>query len=116
MKGTIFWVLTSLDEDKVYSFGDTYHLHLQGQTESQARPDSPGFLLYLFLNPENGSDMLLRNIGLPPPQLHRVKTRMNRLVTSIFSTQPRNLPYISRSTSTSGTDNADTHSIVILYF
>jgi hypothetical protein len=41
-------------------FGGTYHLNFQGQKKPCFHA---GFLLGLFFDPEDGGDMLLRNVG-----------------------------------------------------
>jgi hypothetical protein len=54
------------------TFGETYRPKLQGRKKSQARYQHEtrgkqsfraGFLLCLFLEPEDGDDMFLRNVG-----------------------------------------------------
>jgi hypothetical protein len=58
MKSTIFRDITPCSPFKVNRrFGGTYRLHLL------ATCFHAGFLLILFFDPEDGGDMLLRNVG-----------------------------------------------------
>jgi hypothetical protein len=70
MKSTIFWDIMPCSPLKVdQRFRGTYHLHFQGRRISQANRAPlatcfhAGFLLGLFFDPEDGGDMLLRNVG-----------------------------------------------------
>jgi hypothetical protein len=75
MKNTMFWDITPCSLLKVNGrFGGTYRLHLQGRKISRARNEREsralfaacfhaGFLLGLFFGPEDGGDMLFRNVG-----------------------------------------------------
>jgi hypothetical protein len=75
IKSTIFWDITPCSLLKVNRrFGETYHLHLQGGKISRARNQREsrwqaeicshaGFLLGSFFGPEDGGDMILRNVG-----------------------------------------------------
>jgi hypothetical protein len=76
MKSTIFWDTTPCSPLNVNRrFGGTYRLHLQGRKISSARNQResrwqaellslpPAFLLIIFFHPEDGGDMLLRNVG-----------------------------------------------------
>jgi hypothetical protein len=74
IKSIIFWSITPCSPLKVNRhFGGTYRLHLQGRRIRQARYQresrcqaefyfKAGFLLVLFLDPEDGGDMFIRNI------------------------------------------------------
>jgi hypothetical protein len=66
----IFWDITPCSSLKVNRrFGGTYILHLQARRIIQARNQQPatyfhtGVLLSSFFDPENGGDMLHRNVG-----------------------------------------------------
>jgi hypothetical protein len=72
-KMPFFWDITLCSPLKVNRrFGGKCHLHFQGQRIRNARNQSPmpakcfhaGFLLGLFLYPEDRGDMFLRNVGL----------------------------------------------------
>jgi hypothetical protein len=61
MKSTVFWDIKPGSPSRVNRrFGGTYRLHLQGQ----ATCFHAGFLLSLyFVDPEDGGDEFLRNVG-----------------------------------------------------
>jgi hypothetical protein len=65
MKIYIFWDITSRSPVKVnLRFGGTRRLHPQGRRVSQARNQCvAGSLFGLPFDPEDGSDMFLRNAG-----------------------------------------------------
>jgi hypothetical protein len=69
-KNSTFWDTTQCIPMKVNRhFGGTHHLHLLGWRITKAKNRkasyllSIGFLLGLFLNPEDGSNMFLQNVG-----------------------------------------------------
>jgi hypothetical protein len=57
----VFWIVTPYSSKTAHYFRGTYRLHLQFSLQST----SAG-LLGLLLDPENGSDMFLWNVGLFP--------------------------------------------------
>jgi hypothetical protein len=68
-KSTVFWHITPCSPLKVNRrLGGIYRLHLQGPRISRARNkhesrwQAVGFLLGLFLNPEDEGDMFLRKV------------------------------------------------------
>jgi hypothetical protein len=74
MKSIIFWDITLCSPLSVdWRFGGTYRLHHQGRKISWARNQREsrwqeggfhaGFFLSLFSGPEDGGDMILRNVG-----------------------------------------------------
>jgi hypothetical protein len=71
---TVF-ILYSCVVQRAQRFGETHHFHLQGRRLRHARIQqklinfqfaSPSFLLCLFVDSEDGSDIFSRNIGLSP--------------------------------------------------
>jgi hypothetical protein len=73
MKSSIFWAITPCSPLKVNRrLGGTYRLHLQGRRINKARNQlallatcsHANFLLRLFLHPEDGVKIFLRNVGL----------------------------------------------------
>jgi hypothetical protein len=66
MKSFIFWNITQCNPLKVNRrFGGTCQLHLQSRRINRAEHTCfrVGFLLDLFLDPEDGCDMFLQNFG-----------------------------------------------------
>jgi hypothetical protein len=69
MKNIIFWDITPCNHLKVNRlFGGTYRLHLQGRKISRARAllatcFQADFLLDLFLDPEDGGNILPRKVS-----------------------------------------------------
>jgi hypothetical protein len=72
IKSSILWDITPCSPLKVNRrFGETYRLHLLGRRISQTRKKQKsacfllpaGILFALFLDPEDGGDMFLRNVG-----------------------------------------------------
>jgi hypothetical protein len=72
MKIYIFWVIMPCSPLKInLRFGETCRLHLQGQKVIQAKMQheaiskqtSADLLLGLFFDPDNGGEMILRNVG-----------------------------------------------------
>jgi hypothetical protein len=68
VNSTVFWGLTPCSSERIPRFGATCHLFLRGRRVSQARnqQNSAYIVLDLLFDPENGSDMLLRNVRLFP--------------------------------------------------
>jgi hypothetical protein len=73
-KHIFFWITTPRSSKIVRRFSRTYRLHLQAlivsrvgnQHKHEANSASSIFLLLLFLCPEDGGDMILRNVRLSP--------------------------------------------------
>jgi hypothetical protein len=63
MKSIVFWDITPCSLLKVNRrFGGTYRLHLQGRRALLVTCFHAGFLLSLYVNPEDVGDMFLRNV------------------------------------------------------
>jgi hypothetical protein len=101
-KSPIFWNITLCRLLKVnWCFRGTFHLHLQGQRTSQAINQCEagskhssgsacyllhdGFLLGLFFNPEDGSNMFLQNDeSLPAGYAVLYPSRQNSLLSRLL--------------------------------
>jgi hypothetical protein len=60
MKSTVFWVVKPCSLEIAKRFGGIHHLHFQGRKSQSAIC----FLLNILFEPENGSNVLLRKVGL----------------------------------------------------
>jgi hypothetical protein len=69
MKSTFFSVATPCSSEGAQHFGGANQRkkqHWEAENSATLPPDSTDFLLGLLSDPEDGSDMFLRNVGLSP--------------------------------------------------
>jgi hypothetical protein len=76
VESEVFWKIAPFSQVEFHpSYGEIYCLHLQGRRESQTSIQQEaigGYVLDSLFNPENGGNMVLRNIGelLPDCTVH----------------------------------------------